>query len=136
MIVMKYSVSLILTLFALLTFIPGQAEAQVARVRIDIGGPTVHAFSYRAGLLTIRPARDVVVVRKRAVKNGHVIVYKDRPDYVLKAHHSDFVAVGFSRVSVKKRGRRTTVVYQRGNERVRLVVKPYRKTWEAHIVAI
>lgn len=136
MIIMKYSVSLILTLLALLVFIPNQAEAQVARVRIDIGGPTVRAFSYRSGVLTVRPAPDVVVVRKRAVSNGHVIVYKDRPDYILRSHHSDFVAVGFSRVSIKKRGRRTTVIYQKGNERVRLVVKPYRKNWEAHIVAI
>ena len=133
---MKYSVSLMLTLLALLTCIPGQAEAQVARIRIDIGGPSVRAFSYRPGLLTVRPTPDVVVVRKRAVANGHVIVYKDRPDYILKAHHSDFVAVGFTRVSVKKRGRTRTVIYKRGNEQVKLVVKPYRKNWETHIVAI
>ena len=133
---MKYSVSLILTLLALLTFTPVQAEAQVARIRIDIGGPSVRAFSYRPGLLTVRPAPDVVVVRKRAVANGHVIVYKDRPDYILKAHHTDFVAVGFTRVSVKKRGRTRTVIYKRGNEKVKVVVKPYRKNWETHIVAL
>ena len=133
---MKYSVSLLLTLLALLTVIPGQAEAQVARIRIDIGGPAVRAFSYHPGLLTVRPAPDVVVVRKRAVTHGHVIVYKDRPDYVIKAHHSDFVAVGFTRVSTVKRGRKTTVIYKRGNERVKLVVKPKRRNWEAHIIAV
>ena len=133
---MKYSVSILLTLLALLTCSTNQAEAQVAHIRIDIGGPTVRTFSYRPGHLTVRPAPDVVVVKKRTVKNGQVIVYKDRPDYILKAHHADFIAVGFTRVSVKKRGRRTTVVYKRGNEQVRLVVKPRRKNWETHIVAI
>lgn len=133
---MKYSVSLIITLLALLTFTPGQAEAQVARVRIDLGGPTVRAFSYRPGLLTVRPTPDVVVIRKRAITNGHVIVYKDRPDYIIRAHHSDFVTVGFTRVSTVKRGRKTTVIYRRGNEQVKLVVKPRRRNWEAHIIAV
>ena len=133
---MKLSFSVILTLLALLVATPVQTEAQVARVRIDIGGPTVRAFAYRPGLLTVRPAPDVVVVRKRAISNGHVIVYKDRPDYIIRAHHTDFIGVGFTRVSTKKRGRTTTVVYRRGDERVKLVVKPGRKNWEAHIVAV
>ena len=115
---------------------PPQAEAHPPRIRIDIGGPTVRAFVYRPGVLTIRPARGVVVVNKRTVKNGHVIVYKDRPDYIIKTHHSDFVSVGFTRVSVKKRRNTTTVIYRRGDERIRLVVKPQRNTWEAHVVAL
>ena len=133
---MKGSLSIILTLLALLVATPIDTEAQVARIRIDLGGPTVRAFAYRPGLLTVRPAPDVVVVRKRAISNGHVIVYKDRPDYIVRTHHADFLAVGFTRISTKKRGKTTTVVYARGDERVRLVVKPRKKSWEAHIIAV
>ena len=106
---------------------------------LGVGKPTPcikSKISYRPGLLTVRPTPDVVVVRKRAVTNGHVIVYKDRPDYILKAHHSDYVTVGFTRVSTKKRGRKTTVIYKRGNEQVKLVVKPNRRNWEAHLIAV
>ena len=133
---MKRIFGILFILLALVLCSPTQSEAQIAQVRINFGAPTVHVFGYRPGVLTIRPAPDVVVLRKRAVKNGHVIVYKDRPDYIIRTHHNDFVRVGFSRVSVKKRKNTTTVIYRRGDERVKLVVKPYRKNWEAHIVSI
>ncbi len=133
---MKSFAGPLFVLLALFLFMPAQTEAQAVRVRVDIGGPTVRTFAYRPGVLTVRAVPDVVVVRKRPVKNGHVIVYKDRPDYIVRAHHNDFVSVGFTRVSVKKRGHTRTVIYKRGHERVKLVVKPYRKHWEAQIVAI
>ena len=133
---MKFTLSALFTLLALFLLTPNQADAQVAIVRVDIGGPTVRSFAYRPGLLTVRPTPDVVVVRKHAIDKGQVIVYKDRPDYIIRAHHTDFTSVGFTRVSTRKRGQTTTIVYKRGDERVKLIVKPNRNNWEARIVAI
>ncbi len=133
---MKCIKGIVLVLFGVLLMLPANAGAQKVRVNIQIGGPTVHKFAHRPGHLTIRAVPNVVVVSKRSVKHGHAIVYRDRPDYILSSYHNDFVAVGFKRVSVKKNRRTTTVVYKKGSERVRLVVKPRKKHWEAQIIAL
>lgn len=126
---------LVLVLLGVFLMMPANAEAQVARIKIQIGGPKVTTFAHRPGHLTVRAVPHVTVVSKRSVKHGHAIVYKDRPNHIISSYHADFVKVGFTRVSVKKTKRTTTVVYKKGNERVRLVVKPHRKHWEAQIIA-
>lgn len=128
--------SIVLMMLGLFLFMPAPVEAQVARVKIQIGSPKVRAFVYKPGHLTIRTVPNVTVVSRRAIKNGHAIVYRDRPDYILSSYHNDFVKVGFTRVSTRKTRRGTTVVYKNGDERVRLVLRPYRKHWEAQIIAI
>ena len=127
---------LVLVLLGIFLLIPAKAEAQVARVKIQIGGPKVTAFAYRPGHLTVRAVPNVTVVSRKSIKNGHAIVYKDRPNFIISSYHADFVKVGFTRVSVKKTRRATTVVYKKGNERVRLVVRPNKKHWEAQIIAV
>ncbi len=133
---MKQIKGIVPILLGILLMLPVRAEAQVARVKIQIGGPKVHHVTHRPGHLTVRAVPNVVVVSKRSLKHGHAIVYKDRPDYILRSYHTDFVKVGFTRVSVKKSRRTTTVVYKKGDERVRLVVRPHKKHWEAQIVAL
>ena len=133
---MKKIKSIVLVMLGLFLFVPAPVEAQVARVKIQIGSPKVRAFVYKPGHLTIRTVPNVAVVSRRAIKNGHAIVYRDRPDFILSSYHNDFVKVGFTRVSVRKTRRATTVVYKNGEERVRLVLRPHRKYWEAQIVAL
>ncbi|MFK7847280.1 MAG: hypothetical protein AB8G77_18440 [Rhodothermales bacterium] len=133
---MKSIKGIVLVLLGVFLIFPADADAQVARVKIQIGGPKVHTFAHKPGYLTVRAVPNVVVVSKRSLRHGHAIVYKDRPDFILSSYHNDFVKVGFTRVSVKKTRRTTTVVYKKGDERVRVVVRPYKKHWEAQIVAV
>lgn len=133
---MKSIKGIVFVLLGVFLIFPAGAEAQVARVKIQIGGPKVRAFAHKPGHLTVRAVPNVVVVSNRSVKHGHAIVYKDKPDFILTSYHNDFVKVGFTRVSVKKSRRTTTVVYKKGDERVRVVVRPHRKNWEAQIVAV
>ncbi len=133
---MKKIKSIVLVILGLFLFMPAPVDAQVARVKIQIGSPKVRTFVYKPGHLTIRTVPNVTVVSRRSVKNGHAIVYRDRPDFILSRYHNDFVKVGFTRVSVRKTRRTTTVIYKNGDERVRLVLRPNKKHWEAQIVAI
>ncbi|RMH56002.1 MAG: hypothetical protein D6685_13655, partial [Bacteroidetes bacterium] len=77
---------------------------------------------------------EVVVVRTYPVRGGYAIVYRDRPDLLLRTYHRHFVRAGFTRISVKEGRRKTTVVYRRGREQVRLVLKQSGRHWEARIV--
>lgn len=119
----------------LATLITTPAAAQAVRLRVDFG-PKVTAVAYRPGVLTVGVVPDVVVVRSRPIRGGYAVVYRDRPDHLLRTYHRHLARVGFTRVSVKEGRRKTTVVYRRGAERVCLVMKRTGRHWEAQVVAI
>ncbi len=93
---MKKMKAIVLVMLGLFLLIPAQVEAQVARVKIQVGSPKVRTFVYKPGHLTIRTVPNVAVVSRRSIANGHAIVYHDRPDYILTSYHNDFVNVGFT----------------------------------------